>query len=227
MAKQHSDQYFLGDLIVTQGTIFLESDNNISLNGVINTNGLYYNSTTNEVILYSDAGDDVRISGNTGSQVILEADTNKQIILKTNGVIEYDIDRSGSYTNRSIVDKEYVDNLPGGTAQIMTTDDKFLSASTTIADGDLASASGITNTPLDKCYVAVYINGIEYEVGNGVTTKDCYFSDGSSPLVARGFDSTHPNGQVQTGDKLYWNGSVVGFELETGWRVAFHYLINQ
>jgi len=74
--------------------------------------------------------------------------------------------------------------------------------------------------------VAVFVNGIEYEVGDGVTTKDCYFGDGGSPNMPRGFDSTHINGQVQAGDKLYWNGSIAGFELSAGWRLSFHYLIN-
>lgn len=212
----------------TAGTLYIESDSNISLNGTTDTNGLYYNSITNEVILYSDAGDDIRISGNTGSQVILESDSNKQMILKTNGVLEYDVDRSASYTNRSVVDKEYIDSVVGGGfIQIATPDDKSLATLTTTADGDLASNSGITNTPIDGCYVAVYINGIEYQVGNGVTTSDCYFSDGTSPSLAKGFSSGHVNGQIQAGDLLHWNGTVAGFELQNAWRVAFHYLVNQ
>ena len=204
------------------GTLYLTADSNISLNGPTDTNGLYYNSTTNEIILYSDAGDDIRISANTGSQIILKSDSNKRITMNTDGVLEYDVDRSANYTLRSVPDVEYVQSQ----VPIMTPDDKFLIAETTIADGDIASLTGISNTPVDGCYVSVYVNGVEYEVGNGVTTKDCYFSDGTSPTVPRGFSSAHPNGQIQTGDVLHWNGSNTGFELQSGWRIAFHYLVK-
>lgn len=115
----------------------------------------------------------------------------------------------------------------GSNPSIQTPDDKFLNAIETVSDGDLASNGTVTNTPIDGCYVEVRINGIEYEVGNGVDTKVCYFADpNSSPRVPRGFSSSHPNGQVQAGDQLYWNGSVIGFELLNGWRVSFHYLTS-
>jgi len=107
---------------------------------------------------------------------------------------------------------------------IQTPDDKFLNAITTDADGDPASVGTITNTPIDGCYVEVKINGIEYEVGNGVTNKVCYFANPATPTLARGFSSAHANGQVQAGDRLYWNGSIIGFQLLNGWRVSFHYL---
>ena len=113
----------------------------------------------------------------------------------------------------------------GGGTSIMSPDDKFLTAAATFVDGDVACTTGITNTPIDGCYVAVFINGIEYEVGNGVDTTTCYFGDGMSPNLPRGFSSSHPNGQVQAGDKLYWNGSNIGFEIKVGWRVTFHYLV--
>jgi len=112
----------------------------------------------------------------------------------------------------------------GGSNPIQTPDDKFLNSIATINDGDVASNGTITNTPVDGCYVEARINGIEYEVGNGVTTKVCYFADPATPTVPRGFSSSHPNGQVQAGDKLYWNGSIIGFQLLNGWRVSFHYL---
>ena len=139
--------------------------------------------------------------------------------------LDYTIDLSGTYTIRSLVDKEYVDNLLTAVNSVQTPDDKFLNSVATSNDGDLASNGTITNTPIDGCYVEVRVNGIEYEVGNGVDTKVCYFADPNiSPIVPRGFSSSHPNGQVQAGDKLYWNGSIIGFQLLNGWRVSFHYL---
>jgi hypothetical protein len=107
----------------------------------------------------------------------------------------------------------------------MSPDDRFLPAETTIADEDIATLSTLSNTPINGCYVEVKVNGIEYEVGDGVKTKSCYFS-GNGGTDARGFLSTHPNGQVQSGDELYWNGSIAGFELVNGaYRISLNYIM--
>ena len=107
--------------------------------------------------------------------------------------------------------------------QIMTPDDKFLTGLETITDGDLATNDTISNTPVDGCYVSVFINGQEFEVGNGVTTKAAYFSDDGG-TTAKNFSSTGPNGQITTGDNIYWNGSVAGTQLQAGWRISLLYL---
>ena len=107
----------------------------------------------------------------------------------------------------------------------MSPDDRFLPAETTAADEDIATLSTLSNTPINGCYVEVKVNGIEYEVGDGVKTKSCYFS-GNGGTDARGFLSTHPNGQVQSGDELYWNGSIAGFELVNGaYRISLNYIM--
>jgi hypothetical protein len=111
-----------------------------------------------------------------------------------------------------------------GNVSIQSPDDKFLNAISTSVDGDPATIGTISNTPVDGCYVEVRVNGTEYEVGNGVTNKVCYFANPATPTIPRGFSSSHPNGQIQAGDMLYWNGSIVGFQLLNGWRVSFHYL---
>lgn len=110
------------------------------------------------------------------------------------------------------------------TIQKMSVDDKSWAALTTTVDGDQASISTITNTPIDESYVEVKVNGVEYEVGNGVTTAVCYFS-GDGGTTARGFSSAHPNGKVQSGDTLHWNGTIAGFELVAGWRISLNYLV--
>ena len=46
-----------------------------------------------------------------------------------------------------------------------------------------------------------------------------------SSTLARGFISTDPNGQVQAGDSLYWNGSIAGFELVSSQRVSLNYIV--
>lgn len=165
----------------------------------------------------------------SGSSIISPGDPRDWIFQYNSGIL-WQQDNVGldpitaeiyAYTGNTLADSSI-----GGT-ELLTIDDKFLSSLATSTDGDIVSSAGISNTPVDDSYVTVFINGIEYEVGNGISTKDCYFADPiSSPIVPRGFSSTHPNGQVQAGDKLYWNGSIAGFELQTGWRISFHYLIN-
>ena len=112
------------------------------------------------------------------------------------------------------------------TIQRMSTDDKGWVALVTLIDGDQASINTLTNTPVDNSYIEVKVNGIEYEVGNGVITKTCFFANPATPTLPRGFSSGHVNGQVQTGDVLYWNGTVAGFELSAGWRVSLNYMVT-
>jgi hypothetical protein len=86
-----------------------------------------------------------------------------------------------------------------------------MAAETTTADHDEACATGISSTPAgtinaNGAYVGVQVNGVSYVVGDGVRTKDCYFS-GDAGATARAF------GAIVSGDKLYWNGSVAGFQL--------------
>lgn len=88
---------------------------------------------------------------------------------------------------------------------------KGMAAETTVADHDEACATAIAATPAPSnnangAYVAVRVNGIGYQVGDGVRTKDCYFS-GDGGGTARAF------GAIVATDKLYWNGSIAGFQL--------------
>lgn len=115
--------------------------------------------------------------------------------------------------------------VSGGSYSVMTVDDKNLIAVDTVGDMQFSGAT-ISNTPIDDCYVAVFVNGLEFEVGNGSTSSSsCYFS-GNSGVDARGFSSLHPNGKVQSNDGLYWNESVAGVPLTSGWKISLHYLTS-
>lgn len=83
-----------------------------------------------------------------------------------------------------------------------STSDKGLTASTTTADGQLATASTVTDVPYPGSEMAVYVNGIRVSVGSG---EECYFSPDN--IVIRGI------GDVEQGDSLYWNGSIAGYQL--------------
>lgn len=103
------------------------------------------------------------------------------------------------------------------TAPVPTTQNKFMTASATTSDGDAACATGLSSTPAQNSYVHVVISGgFIPEIGNGVKTKDAYFS-GDSGSTARAFNA------IVSGDKLYWNGSIAGVQLATTDLVSFHY----
>lgn len=131
----------------------------------------------------------------------------------------YEADYSANFTPESLVSKRYVDNLVAASASYtMTISDKNLVALDTTGDGQFSGAT-ISNTPVNGSYVAVFINGQEFLVGNGVTSSvDCYFSnDGGS--TSRLFS------QIVANDRLYWNGSYSGVNLLSGWRISLHYLV--
>jgi prefoldin subunit 5 len=105
--------------------------------------------------------------------------------------------------------------------------DKDVQLLDTSGDGAQASATrAISEAPLDNSYIDVKINGISYEVGNGVKTKACYFSNDGG-VTAKGFSSSYVNGKVEIGDFLFWNGTIAGFDLKSTWKMSMHYLRNE
>jgi hypothetical protein len=73
----------------------------------------------------------------------------------------------------------------------------------------------VSQTPLPNSYVGVFVNGQEFEVGNVTLGVSCYFSDDGG-LTAKN--------NIESGDELYWNGTYVGTDLYTNWRVSLYYL---
>lgn len=100
---------------------------------------------------------------------------------------------------------------------LSTTDKNFTMAFDTSGDGQFSGLT-ISGTPLTGGYVGVFVNGHQYEVGDGVTSScDCYFSvDGGTS--ARGLNS------IVSGDGLYWNSSSAGTDLYTGWKISLYYI---
>jgi hypothetical protein len=97
-----------------------------------------------------------------------------------------------------------------------STSNKFMTASVTTIDGDVACATGIASTPASGSYVNVTVNGDYPEIGNGVKTKDCYFS-GDSGATARAYNA------IVATDRLYWNGSIAGYQLAATDKISFEY----
>lgn len=104
--------------------------------------------------------------------------------------------RNGSIPNSKLA-------TPAGTASTLN---KGMTASVTTADGQPATATTLGAKPAG--YPLVMVNGMGQELGDGVKTKDCYFSaDGGA--TARAISA------IASGDSLRWNGSIAGYELAT------------
>jgi hypothetical protein len=96
--------------------------------------------------------------------------------------------------------------------------DKNINPTETSGNG---AATGITITysPYYDSYVMVEINGISVEVGNGTKDKDVYFS-GNGGLTATTIE------EIRSGDQLYWNGEIAGYDLSPGDQVNLIYEVD-
>jgi len=98
-----------------------------------------------------------------------------------------------------------------------------MAANTTTADGDLATNTAVIQTP--KSRVRVYLNAggqVYAGIPDGLNIG-CYFTsatDNGDITKARAND-----GDVQKGDKLYWIGSVSGYQLDVTDRIDLEYLV--
>lgn len=103
----------------------------------------------------------------------------------------------------------------GVKAAVPTSGDKEQQSAATSGDG---SSTGVTiaATPAGDGMVTVLLNGVQVTLGNGVKTKDCYFSADAGSTARNIAD-------IASGDTLYWNGVVVGFDLDTNDYLDFNY----
>jgi hypothetical protein len=99
------------------------------------------------------------------------------------------------------------------TVKHLSTNDQFETATATTADGN---TTGVTIAAAPEGMVQIFVNGLLQELGQGVKTKDCYFSsDGGSTAKAIA--------SIAAGDTLYWNGSVAGYQLDTNDKITMSY----
>ena len=71
--------------------------------------------------------------------------------------------------------------------------------------GDNQATLTFSSTPNDYSRIEVFVNGQRQRLGDGVTTNDCYISSTSS--IAENLEN------VVSGQTLYWNGTIAGFDL--------------
>ena len=114
----------------------------------------------------------------------------------------------------------WVSPINGG-GLMSNADKNYIMSYDTTGDGQFAGLT-LSNVPINNSYISVYVNGQEFEVGDGSTmSSSCYFSNDSG-VSAKDFVGINA---VQAGDGLYWNGSVAGIDLYTSWRISVHYLV--
>ncbi len=109
-------------------------------------------------------------------------------------------------------------SVGGGSSDLLSQLDKDVSPTAT--SGDNAS-TGVTigSTPANDSYVKVKVNGNEQVVGDGVKTKDCYFSDDAGATAKTISD-------ISSGDEVFWNGLVARFDLETSDVISLGYVVS-
>jgi hypothetical protein len=76
----------------------------------------------------------------------------------------------------------------------------------TTAAGDTTGIQ-ITYTPFSDGAVAITVNGLGANIGDGAKDEPCYFSSDDG-VTAKEIAN------ISAGDTLYWNGSIGGFELD-------------
>lgn len=74
----------------------------------------------------------------------------------------------------------------------------------------------IENTPLNHSSVSVFVNGQSLFLGISREDSDCYFSNDEG-LSAKTYQ------EIKTGDKLYFNGQLVGWNLSIEDRIVLIY----
>lgn len=115
----------------------------------------------------------------------------------------------------SFARSDHVHDSPGP-----TTGDKALTPTNNCTVDDADSGLDIAATPALDSYVRVLVNGLGAELGDGVKTKDCYFS-GDGGTTARAISA------ITAADSFYWNAVIAGYSLvnDGSDEVDFDYLV--
>ena len=139
-------------------------------------------------------------------------------VRKTVDQIEFDntlesfIDRLPIVTEQEVKSTQKTGNV-AGSLQI----DELHVVTATTSDGTPIGV--VSKNPHGE--VLVEVNGISINLANGqsnISTSACYFTDPSG-VVVRG------ENEVNTGDILFWNGSIAGYELATDDEIKIIYAI--
>jgi hypothetical protein len=167
-----------------------------------------------------------------GGAGILKTGNTLEVELATDPGLEFDAVGDGGKLRAKVNSTGGLERVAAGLGILLNGDSLALSGSglrakvPTTSNKEQSPTAGTGNeqttgltiaaTPGGDGYVRISVNGIGYILGDGVKTKDCYFSaDGGT--TARAISA------IAAGDTLYWNGTIAGFDLETTDRVDMEY----
>jgi hypothetical protein len=122
---------------------------------------------------------------------------------------------SGGLTANTISATTY-QNYPKSTPYTLNKSE--IVTATTVSD-NFNTGIRISGSPISNSYVGVAINGLNVEVGDGVTTKDCYFSSDGTSGGVRNFSG------ITTGDYFMWNTTISEYDLDSNDIISFYYNI--
>jgi len=144
----------------------------------------------------------------------LEVDANQGVaVKKTNTSLSSD--SNGIKVNLNANASIAIKDGAGLASAIPTSSDKAQTPPSSVSADNTSTTLTITATPIGDVRVAV--NGIMVDLGDGVKTKDCYFSaDAGSTAKALS--------AIASGDTLFWNGLSV-YALDTTDLVDFIYSV--
>lgn len=111
-----------------------------------------------------------------------------------------------------------VGSVSRGSGGSSLVEDALTTLATTV-DGNPCSSTGLSQDPSAFAIILVYLNGVGINhISYGDKTGSLYFSndDGATALL---------RAAVTTGSKLFWNGSVAGFQLQSGWTLRVVYSV--
>ena len=135
--------------------------------------------------------------------------TGQGTYINTNGIASSSAGEAPILLMLEGVDKEQETGVSVGV-------DKNQTVIATTTHDHFVTGIDIDYTPFADSEVVVKINGVEVNIGNGVITEDCYFTD---PTDA-GFNSegvamnAKLMADVASGDVLIWNISYAGYQLD-------------
>jgi hypothetical protein len=85
-----------------------------------------------------------------------------------------------------------------------------MAAATTVVDNDAATAVTVVAPNFAAGRVALFVNGVRYDIGDGTKVAVAAYISGDAGATARAFSA------IVAGDTFHWNQSVAGFNLLAG-----------